>query len=263
MKKFSIVLLMAFICSCTDENKIFYEIKDNQVYYHSTFRKGEEYYMNAHYTTTIVEGADPKTFKEISKWYGADATHVYYEEKQLKQRDPSTFKIINKHTTIDKYGAYVKNKLLENSEGISFKYLSENYAKDNKQGYFITSESYVIIEKVDINSFKAVGDEFDFYAKDKNHNFHKGLQLKDSDPVSFEVLNSNFSKDNSSVYYKSEKIKEAHSSSFKILNSTGLAKYDYGYDAEDKNNLYRSSSNKRKPLIIKDKEAAIKELTPQ
>jgi len=239
-----IIFLFIFfmMISCSDGDYICYEVKDNTVLYHSVYRKGQEYYMKAHYTTVVLKDADSETFVQLSKYYGVDKSNVYNESKQLKQRDPSTFKVLSEQVTADKYGVYFENKLIDNSEGISFKFISNDYAIDNNQAYYISSNLCKVVNGVDRKTFIMLGDKYSNYAYDKNNVYFEGYLIKNANPYSFKILESNFSKDSVSIFFRNQKIKEVDYNSFRILSIGEKQKLNYKFYAEDNSHYYGQSS---------------------
>lgn len=261
IKRVIYALLMLLVVSCSDSDKIYYEVKGNQVIYHSVYRKGQEYYTKAHLTSVVLTNADASTFKELSKYYGVDANNVYNEAKKLSRRDPSTFKIIKRGVTADKNAVYLDNKVIANSHGLSFKFISSNYAIDNHQVYYIPSNFYNVIKGADKKTFTKIGDQFSIYAKDKNRVYFKANFIEEADVVSFEILKSDFSKDSRNIFYKNKRITEVDYQSFKILDRV-LKKHNYKFYAEDLNNFYGAGYNKKDKSylkIIKKKEISIDE----
>jgi len=177
-------IVTLLIPSCNDDKNTFYEVKNDEVIYHSVYRKGQEYYTKAHVRTQIVKGADATTFGEISKQYGADAIHVFYKATQLKSRDPLTFKVINKFITTDKFSVYLENKKIDNSDGLSFQFLNGFYAIDNNQVYYFLGTQYEVLKNVDRKTFAPIDNYYD-YAKDTNHVYYRNHLINNAKPTSF------------------------------------------------------------------------------
>lgn len=249
----------------SDAEKTYYEIKRNRVLYHSVYRKTEDY-GTPHFCTDIVKGADKDSFKELSKEYGMDATHVYFKIEIVQHRDNATFKVLNEYITADKHGVYQQNNLIPNSDGLSFKLLGAGYAIDNNNIYYIPTNFYNILKEADKKTFEIINSGFLSYAKDKKqvycnehtieaadpssfivldnlngyskdnkHIFHFHVKMKDANVNSFKILKYDLSKDDTFIFYRGKIVKEADYTSFKIIEDNSM------YDAEDKNHYYRSN----------------------
>jgi len=236
---FIYVLIAAFVLpACADEEHIYYEVKGNEVLYHSVYRKGQEYYSKAHKSTMIVEEADPESFRQLSKYYGVDDTHVFHEARKLIKRDPASFKVVTKQLTVDAYGAYYKDDIIPNSHGLSFRTISDKYAIDDHQVYFISGGLPKVLNGADHKTFTGIGDTYSDYAKDKNTVFYQGLVIAAANPGKFKKLMHDFSKDDTSVFYKREQIPEADVSTFNITSQETMKESNYKYLAEDKENFF-------------------------
>jgi len=259
MKKILLISLAFFFTACSDSDKIYYEVKGDEVLYHSYFRKGQELYQEAYETTVPVLGADAKTFKSLSKWYGVDANNVYHEAKRLRRRDAATFKVLNKTVTADKYGAYQLNKLIKHSDGLSFKFVTitnkhghtseTRYAIDKKRVYFLEGNFYVNAKNADPETLLLFYNSDD-YAKDKSQVYYRGHRLDNVNPNTFELIKSDYAKDDKFIYFKSKKLEQADYASFRMITEPKLDKYN----AEDVNNYYRyarKSEFPKKIIIVK------------
>jgi len=226
-------LTVLFSTACSDSDKIYYEIAADEVHYHDTYRKGQEYYRTAYPVTQIVEGADAKTFRQINNEYGVDAENVFYKAGRLSNRDPASFRILKKQVTADKNGAYLKNKKIKNSDGPTFKFLSSIYAIDKNHVYYLPSNFYHTLQNVDLETFNIIEGSRN-HAKDRKHVYYNDQILEGSNPNKLRVLNSYFSMDEKFVFYESKKLEKVDRSTFQILESGNSE----NYAAEDKNNYY-------------------------
>jgi hypothetical protein len=242
-KNIYIIIIILFTASCSDADETYYEISGDEVLYHSVYRLGQEYYTKAHTSIEVVEGADAKTFQQLTKYYGIDKLSVFNETKKLIKRDPATFKVIKRYVTADKYGVYYDNNIIPNSHGPSFRFLNDKYAVDDNQVYYNPSDPNSILHGIDKNSFSVLGDDYSEYAKDKKQVFYKGKSIDDADVKSFSILKNDFSKDGTSIFFKREKIKEADYNSFQILSYEEVKEYEYKFEAQDHNNLYRGNGS--------------------
>ena len=117
-----------------------YQIQDDLVC--MEFERG----VTRAYTKTL-EGADAKTFREISIFYFADKNHVYYGSKIIPGANPVNFK------RIGKYGIYYED--------------GENVYCDGKK------------ISMDLDTMQMINNESGYpgeYAKDKNH-LWKGCEV--------------------------------------------------------------------------------------
>lgn len=238
MKIYKLILVLLLVASCSDADETYYEIKGDEVVYHSVYRLGQEYYTKAHTSIKTVEDADAKTFQQLTKYYGIDKSSVFNEAKKLVKRDPATFRVLNKMVTADEYGVYYDNNIIPNSHGLSFRFLNHDYALDDNQAYYQPSDINSVITGFDINTFSVIGDDYSQHAKDKNQVYYKGNVIEDALVGSFRKLSNDISKDEKSIFFKKEKIKEADYNSFKALSYKELKEYEYKFIAQDHNNFY-------------------------
>ena len=242
-KNIHIIIIILFTASCSDADETYYEIKGDEVLYHSVYRLGQEYYTKAHTSIDVVEGADAQTFRQLTKYYGVDKNNVFNETKKLIKRDPATFKVLKRYVTADTYGVYYNNDIINNSHGLCFRFLNNRYAIDDNQVYYEPSDLNSIIHGVDKNTFSIIGDDYSDYAKDENHLYYKGKVIEDAHINSFSILEKDFSKDGTSIFYKREKIKEADYNSFQILSYEEVKEYNYKFIAQDHINFYGSNGD--------------------
>ncbi|MEP2240323.1 MAG: DKNYY domain-containing protein [Maribacter sp.] len=238
LKQILLCVLILILASCSDADETYYEIKGNQVLYHSVYRLGQEYYTKAHTSIEVVEDADAKTFQQLTKYYGIDKSSVFNEAKKLVKRDPATFKVLKKMVTADVYGVYYNNNIIPNSHGLSFRFLNHDYALDDNQVYYQPSDVNSVITGADINTFSVIGDDYSQHAKDKNKVYYKGNVIEGALVSSFSKLSNDISKDEKSIFFKREKIKEADYNSFKAFSYEELKEYEYKFIAQDHNNFY-------------------------
>ncbi|MGP1993504.1 DKNYY domain-containing protein [Zobellia laminariae] len=238
MKIYKLILILLLVASCSDADETYYEIKGDEVVYHSVYRLGQEYYTKAHTSIKTVEDADAKTFQQLTKYYGIDKSNVFNEVKKLVKRDPATFKVLKKMVTADKYGVYYDNNIIPNSHGLSFRFLNNDYALDDNQVYYQPSDFNSVVTGADKNTFSVIGDDYSDYAKDKNQVYYKGYVIEGAVVGSFSILKNDISKDGKSIFFKKKKIKEADYNSFKTLRYEELKEYEYKFIAQDHNSFY-------------------------
>jgi len=211
-----------------------YEIKNNDVIYHYTYRTGISFYMDVVAAERKVKKADVKTFKEIEKRYAVDKKRVYYKGKRLRKRDPKSFQVIDTYLTADRYGVYINDKIIKGSHGPSFKFKSRDYAMDNQQIYFIEGRSYRRNKTIDHESFVVLEEN---YAQDKDHVYFELDEIKGANVKHLKLAKySDFSQDDKQIFWKSVAVKKADYASFRLFGLDERIKFDYL--AEDKNYVY-------------------------
>lgn len=187
-------------------NTSYYRDK-NHVYQYHNF-EGEAV---SHGAISILEGADPATFRVVANGYSVDASSVFHQlfnETKRTKIDPKSFEI---------YGGF---------------------AKDKKGIY--NAEAKPLIG-VDVGSFETHGD--DYYGKDNSHVFsiYSVNYIEGADAKNFMSLGCGYGRDTQSVYFQGEKIPEADLATF-----NALAPQYSGDDvcrAQDKNYIYKDGNS--------------------
>jgi hypothetical protein len=103
----------------------------------------------------------------------------------------------------------------------------------NNQAFYIhwtegTGKNLMLIPNVDLKTFKEIKNE---YAKDKNNVIFRDKVLKNSNPSSFKILNSDFAIDNNFAYF--------YGDSFRI---SGKFEIIYGIYSKDEKNIFHGNT---------------------
>ncbi|QLG44344.1 DKNYY domain-containing protein [Costertonia aggregata] len=189
----------------------------NHVYVTVSKRQGDIYTTGI----TILEDADPKTFKKIDyhgwakdheryyyrnalihvdydsftfidEFFSKDKNHVYWHTFSnfvKTDANPETFVSAekSKYIAIDDKALYVTNYSKDQKEPITIPYTSKDSIKVYDDMYFKVGRTVYYVGKpileADIETFELL--EFS-YAKDKNHVFYNGKKIEGADPNSFE-----------------------------------------------------------------------------
>lgn len=161
--------------------------------------------------------ADPKTFKEISTFFGADARNAYFEGFALEGSDPRTFKPLGGGYSMDKTGAYWQMHRIEGADPSSFR----------------------------VDEYKEVNGRILHVAKDQNRIYYRNQALS-YDPAHFEVVSviGEICKDAHHVYFGATTLPEADAATFVSLR---FQKYTLRYNYyvpyfKDKNQVYYTFS---------------------
>lgn len=157
--------------------------------------------FKVYFRDSIVENADPKTFKtssfasgmdknsiysgnrrlsikhpssytKINSMFGKDKFYVYHQGEILTGADPETFQILSWNWERDKINHYYQGKVMSNIDHNSFVLLQNNYAKDRNQVYYYDK----VVAGADPSTFSV--DEFTFIGKDKFGCYENGVKVK-------------------------------------------------------------------------------------
>ena len=226
---------------------------------------------NVYYGTTKIIGADPVSFKILTKnntreiyYYAKDKKNLYnFGQIEKIDADMETIEIIDRFYKKDKNFVYYKNKRMEKSDSKTFVVLDRGFSKDKNNVYYygkrllidskkaifdnrdyVRDENYIyyggqILENVDIASFVLLDEE---YSRDKNNIYYAGRKLNNPDLATFEVIkkdksgnNGEYAKDKNSVYYNEKRLSNSDPKTFIIISDNWE---DYSLD---KNNVYYGS----------------------
>ncbi|WP_324028216.1 DKNYY domain-containing protein [Maribacter sp. BPC-D8] len=234
-----------------------YEVLEDSVMYHDTYRSGTTYYLKKEAVLFKVKGADPNTFKEMTKKYAKDSLHVFHQGHKLSRRDAPTFRVLNQAQrlfTADKNGVYQKNKLIPESHGPSFKFINFQLAEDKNQMYHVAGNYSTILKGLDSKTAKVLECNTckDRYIVDKKHVYYEGDLIKEANVNSFQVIEYEYSKDDKHIFYRNKIIKNADYNSFQILEEP-IDIERVTFVMADKNYEYGNFSNNLE-LIIRKKE---------
>ncbi len=194
---------------------------------------------NVVYDGKIIESADAKTFELIANqgvgnYYGRDKNYLYGQGIAYKGVRPDSFEIISHTISRDIKNAYYRMKIINGADPKSIEPVpppeqkvsgGEIYSKDKNNVFYKTSK----LPNSDPGSFEII-DSYWSIGKDKNQVYNKKKVLEiDSD--SFTMLSSSYFKDKNHVFFDDDIIEGAHAPSFVII--------DEDFDvAKDKNFIY-------------------------
>lgn len=201
------------LSSCSDG----YEVGDDVVTYeHWTFSFGTRF--------DTLPGADPATFKPVTKWLGHDSQRVYYLNRLVPGVDVATLKPVHKPVFKDKNDYYYEASPVHVADMKSFKILKWSYgsfwAKDAQYAYHDTLRI-----EADVKTFKVLNSAV---AKDKNHVYYFGEIIPDADPATFKPIgNSIYNRDKSHIWCGSDLLQDADYQTFEV-DGTGSAHDKFG-----------------------------------
>jgi hypothetical protein len=216
---------------------------------------------------SIIEGADPKTFKSLGHGYAKDDHMVYKLWRKVDGADAKTFQIIDDtleypgHFTKDKNAVYRDEHKLDNVDVQSFQVSpgpAEPVIKDKNHVYCRSGEaSLSIVKEADPATFRGINKGHYYYTDDKNI-FGDCTKIDGVDAQTFEVL-SGFPPDHIRVSYVKDKhavymIKNAQAEilpadpkTFMIIKETGHNVY-----TRDKNKVFFDSALEYKHVPLAD-----------
>lgn len=152
---------------------------------------------------------EDKNFIVLNKSFGKDSTNVFYKDYIIEKADAATFTALNEHYAKDKTQVYycdeyresqtyftTKNKtinILNGADPNTIRVIDEDYAVDQKQGYFL---GYAFNVK-DVTTFTAIHR---YFSKDKFNVYYNTQLVPGLDGESFELINNNYAKDKNNYY---------------------------------------------------------------
>lgn len=152
------------------------------------------------YEDEIVSEADPSSFKELDFCYGKDKNHVFADGKIITEADPKSFKPLN-----------------------------HSYAKDDNNVFCFSQGDPIIMQDVDVKSFKA--DYWDKFgkillndydtARDKNSVYHDCQIVKNIENGDYTYKNLDglyYFADKTRVYYDDIVLENSDAPTFEILS---------------------------------------------
>ncbi len=193
-------------------------------------------------TNELVEGADPKTFVDLTndsrnECYGVDGRNAYFNETVIVSADPKTFTALNDTFAGDKNHVFFRNEVIPSADVKSFQVLEGSYAKDSTNVYYL----YVTIPGADPNTFTFIDYLF---TKDAQHVYYFLRPIIGADPKTFEVLKGEYGKDFQHVFAASC-FNEGAPDCVAILDGADPATFiafNSSY-AKDKSHVYYSESS--------------------
>ncbi len=140
-----------------------------------------------------LEGADPATFRQLTKGYWRDRRKVFDGHLEVVGADPDTFRLLPVSPwPVDKNDAYRGYQAVHAEDIQTFEALSFHYARDAKAYYASGAPNKKMIVPCDYPSFRILNA---VYAKDKATAFWLGFPIAGSDPDTFVAIDEARAKD--------------------------------------------------------------------
>ncbi len=156
-------------------------VKDkNHVWYCDTYRSGQDYFLTRRNNVTLLEKADPATFRKLNKRYARDKDHLFFEGVFFPVKDINTFEILDYSFARDKISGYYMQVEIPGSDGSTFTGLDSHYAKDTNHVYYASLDpgepvTTVILKDADVASFAVLDNATDSAdAKDRHTLYFRG-----------------------------------------------------------------------------------------
>ncbi len=166
---------------------------------------------------TLIKDADAASFEVIDEFHGRDKARVFHCRDLFADVDVESFRGLGNSFAVDKHHAYYYMRIVAPADAQSFSVLNPNYwgsfAKDARQVYDHAAQ---LLPDADPASFEQCGESL--YGKDKAHAYYGSYQLKNADPATFALINSNYAKDKKQVYVHQQVIDNADPDSFQVLH---------------------------------------------
>ena len=195
MKKYIYVIIVLLIfTSCS--NSSFIE-KDGKIYY--------EWYHGGRFKKQYdLVQADPDSFEIITSPFAKDKNHVFYTSIIIEGADPGTYKLIKnspiRNLAIDKYRLYLGTEPIPKSTAEGFELLGERgFFKDKNQAYLYQTT----IDVCSVTNFRYVKD---FWATDGCHYFWGWEKIPSNNYEKIILFNGGVAKDNQKVFLRGENL---------------------------------------------------------
>lgn len=206
-----LTLLFLLISGCSG-----YEVRDSSVYW-TYWNEG----MGSGETELDV---DLETFEILDNDnYAKDKLRVFYKGRVIEGADAKTFKTISEFYGIDKFHAFHADTLIPNSNGASFEVLNGNFSRDGKD-YFFNERP---LNVCDYKSFKIHdfnGAQGNWLSYDDKCAYYMKSRIPIVDRDSFTVLFGGYTKDKENVYLGNRVVEGADPASFEMNGNTFAGK---------------------------------------
>jgi len=162
---------------------------------------------------TAIPDSDPSTFEVLEQHFSHDARHVYLSG-QIFTDDPINFEILAEDLSRDREHIYWSGYTISDDPThleIIFSQDHYTYINDSKTVYVNGGP----IVEADVNTFEVFSAG---YARDASQIYYFD-QAMSADPNTFEVLEIPYSRDSQNVFWMENQIKNADPQTFRILNS--------------------------------------------
>lgn len=254
-----------------DEINYGFHVVDGRVVFESR-NHGSEFILKK--VLTPVNGADPKTFRDLGQqfpehgrrvYYGADASSVFVLSVgpiRTLLADPASFRLLDPdgRFACDDSKVFYFGIEIEGADPKTFRRLEGDFSVDDDQA-FLGHRSLA----VDVATFRALspgyihriwdnrevyqGDYgFEGWNCDDKHVYYGLQRIEQADAGSFEYLQYQYAKDAQHVYHDGELIEEADPQTFQIIGTKYLNFFQqtskhpnpHGPMARDANHFYLS-----------------------
>ena len=202
----------------TDKNSVYYQGRQIEGSDGPSFQllqvnyskdKSQVYYMG-----WPIPGADPSTFFIKDDNFSGDKDHIFKRTVTL-DHDNSVFEIFNEGSLVHTANSVsVSDDIVPIPAGAKFHYLAFNYFALDDQLFFYGKP----MEGGDADHFKGIDI---FYAKTSKHVYYKNLLIKNADPATFAILDSNYStysRDDKHAFFYEKMIEGSDAKTFEVLN---------------------------------------------
>lgn len=167
-------------------------------------------YQNA----TIIEKADPDTFKPLKRGYFVDKNHAFLGGQMLEASHGPSFRVINDHYAKDQAHVWKKGSLIEAADPDSFVPMQHPYSRDKHHIFY----NYKVLSDRPAE-FRILGKGIIWqYATDGLYVYHGGGKIAEADPEYFQLMGHGFALDPVNVYRGSRIIPYANPDFFEVLN---------------------------------------------
>ncbi|MCA6376294.1 MAG: DKNYY domain-containing protein [Cytophagales bacterium] len=194
--KLTILTISIFLIGCFPKKK--YKIDENAVYLTDLNEVGSEY-------TLRLEDADPKTFQIIETdcnlLFGKDRSHIFVDRTMLENADPNTFRHIGQYYFADKDSVYFFGWYNELNDceiiGANPKTMKVHelypWAQDDSHVIY----GHTITTTKDLNELKIIDKN---WSRTTNTVFYKGKALDSVDISTFEIISEVKARDKKHTY---------------------------------------------------------------
>jgi hypothetical protein len=168
-----------------------------RVYYGTTRRRSDEYFLVKRGVAWPLENADPATFTVLTGGYAKDARQVWHDGEAFAVRDPSSFEVLyHSGYARDRLVGYYMQAEVPGSDGRTFEALSDHVARDRAHVWWSDLETHGgATAPAPVNTVIADADRGTFavfdggpYARDARGIFYRATRLADADPATFRLL---------------------------------------------------------------------------
>ena len=205
-----------------------------RVYYGDSYRDGKEYFTIRHDRVTVIEAADPATFRTLASGYATDAGNAYFEGRRIPVRDVASFEPLDYGFARDRVRGYAHQVEVPDSDGSTFVAIDTHYAKDRTRVFHVDLHTGGGAHKPTVRIVALAGSQpasfttlDSGYARDAAQVYYRDRVLA-RDPASFTVLRADYAKSSTGVYHRGEPVAGADAASFSTLDAPAE-----GRDAQD------------------------------